>query len=182
MNSKKWFLMSVFLASLLIASDSLFAQRPTSFPIPKSDSQSEQQTGGYYRLDFIVRSMDAGKATSARNYSLWMQAGDAQADLKAVNEVPYASTSQSINYRSVGTEIICMLKELEGKIRLSILASISEVVSPERDQDVKTPVFHNIHSKATTLLELEKPTIISSIDDATSKRRIQIEVTATKLK
>jgi hypothetical protein len=183
MNFKKSSLYAVvFLFSL---SASLFAQRATPTPNPRSDMQSEQQPGSYYRLDFAVLVIEGGKTTNTRNYSLWTQAGEgndsrAASDIRAINEVPY--TSNQIQYRSVGTQFFCTLKELEGKIRISMTAEISEVVPPEKDQDAKAPVFHSISAKATTLLELEKPTIVSSIDDSISKRRFQIEVTATKLK
>jgi hypothetical protein len=65
----------------------------------------------------------------------------------------------------------------------------SSVVAPERLKEqqgasgpVVPPVLRQVRFSGNSLVALGKPTVISTLDDVTSNRRYEIEVTVTKVK
>jgi hypothetical protein len=146
---------------------------------PKTADASKPET--FYRLDFAIREMDGEKLVDTRNYSLWVRAGHAES-MKAGSEVPYSNSQGNTSYRSTGVSIACTLKDTEGSPWLSVNIDISGLAPAEKGAAPSAPIFRSTSVGAETLLTFGKSTTISSVDDPATKRRFQVDVTATKIK
>ncbi len=181
MNRKMRYLFVSLILVALLAAVPMMAQQPA----PAKPEES------FYRLDLVLRELEDGKVINARSYSMWLASGEGRgggASIRAGNDIPMVRTVQTdkpadITYRNVGVNIDCRLSESASGPVLTMNGSIANVVAPELGMDNKLlPVFRNINLNAYTLLTPGKATLISSADDPGSKRRFQLEVTATKLK
>jgi len=72
-------------------------------------------------------------------------------------------------------------QELDGAVLLSSTIEASSL-APQRDEQTRQAVIRQMRFEVRTVLSPGKPTMISSMDDPTSKERFQVEVTATKIK
>lgn len=177
--TRKVFCLLSFVIVLIVAIAAPAQQTPSPFP-PKKDVS-------FYRLDFVMRELDDGKAVNTRSSSILMKADGVYATLKSGYDTPVTlnpNQGGSSNYRNVGFQLDCALDEIDNNPVATISASISDVLHPDQTNEAKPtpPVFRNIAFKSAALLTPGKPTTVSSIDDPNSKRRFQLEVTATKLK
>jgi len=131
--------------------------------------------------------MDGDKTVDTRNYSLWVQSGNA-ASMNAGSEVPYFSgsfstagseTAKNISYRSVGVSIQCLVKEGNGGPQLDLSLNISDALPPEKSSD--TPAFRKVSLNSKAMLTVGLPTTVSIVEDPGSRRRYQVDVTAIEL-
>jgi hypothetical protein len=132
-----------------------------------------------YRLDFSVKELEEGKTINTRQYSLNLNADDAN-EIKIGTRVPVESGQGQYQYIDVGTSIWCRIGERSDGIPVSVRAEISNFAVP--DHETGHPVIRQLKIDASTLALLGKPMIIGSVDDPNSKRQFQLEVTVTKLK
>jgi hypothetical protein len=139
-----------------------------------------------YRVDFTLTEVNDGKRTNARNYSLITQVGHRD-KLRVGGRVPVATTEgpslpqMQFQYLDIGMNIDCTVQELDGAVLLTSTIEASSV-APQRDEQTHQPVIRQMRFEIRTVLSPGKPTMISSMDDPTSKERFQVEVTATKVR
>jgi hypothetical protein len=160
---------------------------PPSPPVPASPPRmaDSPKPAAFYRLDFAIREMEGEKLLDTRNYSLWTQTGRSER-MTAGSEVPYASSSSNMSYRKVGVSINCTTTETDGNLSLWLSLDISGVAPSEKSADpamqLMQVVFRSVSFSATAVLTPGKSTMIGSVDDPATKRRFQVDVTATKTK
>jgi hypothetical protein len=138
-----------------------------------------------YRLDFVIREMDDGKVVNSRNYSMIMtstdERGRTMGDLRAGSRIPVNIGDKGIQYVDVGVNISSRLYVLEsGALLLENSTEISTLATPEGQG--ANPIIRQIRSNTIGEVNVGKASQIALLDDPVSKRRFQIEVTATKLK
>jgi len=123
----------------------------------------------------------------SRTYSMWVKSGSTE-KTTAGSEVPYPGTSyskegtattKSIQYRSVGVSISCLVKEGCSGPQLELNLEISNALPPAKNVDA--PVFRRISLRSNTLLNVGKPTPVGIVEDPAGRNRFHVEVTATKL-
>lgn len=132
-----------------------------------------------YRLDFSVKELEDGKTINTRQYSLNLNADDAN-EIKIGTRVPVETGQGNFQYIDVGTNIWCRIGERSDGIPLSVRAEISNFAIP--DQATGHPVIRQLKINASTLALLGKPMTVGSVDDPNSKRQFQLEVTVNRLK
>jgi hypothetical protein len=71
--------------------------------------------------------------------------------------------------------------EMESDLSMSITADVSGALQ-EAATSTPAPVIRNNRWTSTVVIPVRKPTVVFSSDDATTKRQLQLEVTATPLK
>jgi hypothetical protein len=175
-----WFVFAMSVA--LIAAGGATAQQPPG-------SSAPQKNVSFYRLDLVLRELDDGKLINTRSYFMLLKADGASASLRAGNEIPISVISfqekpAGTNYRNIGFSIDCALEEIDGTPAITLSAGIDSVLPPEQIDVPKStlPGFRHLTFKSAATLSPGKPTMVSSIDDPNSKRRFQLEITATKHK
>ena len=180
---------------LLLAAGLATAQETPKAPSPPSEAQ--KKPGSVYRLDYVVRELEDGKRINSRLYSLSLSGKSTQRfALRVGSKVPIEKTafhgtgvsSGTVEYQDVGINIDSRLYELPDDILLNTTFESSSIVTPEKPAEERgnpislPPVFRQVRFNGDSLVTLGKPTVIATLDDVTTNRRYEIEVTATKMK
>jgi hypothetical protein len=112
--------------------------------------------------------------------------------IKVSTRVPITTEEKgkdkAYTYIDVGLRINCSLKEqVDRRVQLNCDIEISSFVRPEQVASVTgnagptAPVFRTTRAESWALLTLGKPAVFTTVDDINSAKRLQIEVTATKI-
>lgn len=169
----------------------LFAQTSTkaaSDQAAKKDAvEKEHFQETYYKMNFNIFELEDGKRVNQREYSMVSKSDEARpSTLRASTRVPISTTGEKqIQYIDAGLDIRCLsVREMAGKVAANCEVNISNFVLPEQSPEARNspgPVLRTTNATSWALLTPGKPTVISTIDDVNSKKRIQIELTATKI-
>ncbi|HYA26326.1 MAG TPA: hypothetical protein VEF05_19355 [Terriglobales bacterium] len=155
------------------------AQEQTS---AKTPVESAEKTANAYRLDFTIHEIEDGKRINARQYSIDLNAGDAN-DLKIGTRVPVEAKQGEMQYIDVGTRIWSRVKERDNGLVLEVRAEISNFAVPDQANRTNSmPLLRQMQINASTVTIPGRPTVVGSVDDPNSKRQFQLEVVATRLK
>ena len=186
MNPSKGF--SLLILALLMAAPAIQAQQQPEPPVkdelnakprlPVPNPLRKDKPEGFYRLDFVIREMDGEKVIDTRNYSMWVQM-EREKTVKAVSEVRVPA-GNSVNIKTIGVSISCYVSETDGLPWISVNASITDMMPPEKAGEA--PVFRNIGLESMALLSLGKSATVGKVEDPITKHRFQVDVTGTKLK
>jgi 3D (Asp-Asp-Asp) domain-containing protein len=148
----------------------------------KQNAASEQERAVHaYRLDFSVNELEDGKKINSRQYSMNLNADDAN-EIKIGTRVPVESGHEQFQYLDVGTSIWCRIGERADGIPMSVRADISNFAIPDQGTHESRPVVRQFKINASTLALPGKAMVVGSVDDPNSKRQFQLEVTATKIR
>ena len=184
---RTWQVMLLTAAGLLMAAS--FAA-PQQEPPKAAPGWKDASTRGVnvYRLDFVVRELEDGKQLNSRSYSLSAKSDD-WGGLRVGSRVPVGPTQgyKELTYEPVGINIDCQPHERDegGGVLLDFkFESTSLAVSkePQGASEPVPPIFRQVRFSGNSLVALGKPTVISKLDDVTSNRHYEVEVTATKVK
>ena len=141
----------------------------------------------FYRLEFVVKEVEGGKVLNARTYSTTVAADARELGPTAIRtgaKVPYQTATgdpKNFQYLDIGVNIDCRsIREVERALSLYVSADISSVPSDAATPGVAPTIRQNRWS-SLTIVPLKKPTLIFSSDDPTSKRQMQLELTATPI-
>jgi hypothetical protein len=152
---------------------------------PDEDSLSKPME--VYRVEFTITELVDNKKINTRTYSLVAQQGMLN-KLRIGGRMPMATSGGGPNnlpaqyqYFDVGVNIDCTVREREGLVLLSSVIDLSSV-SPQRDDQTHQPVVRQVRSEVRTALSPGKPTVISGMDDPTTKARFEFEVVAARAK
>jgi hypothetical protein len=134
-----------------------------------------------YRLDFSVNEIEDGKRINARQYSMNLNAGDANT-IKIGTRVPVEMNQGTFQYLDVGTNIFARLGHDQDVLPLEVRAEISNFAMADQQNQSARPLLRQMQINGSTVVMLGKPTVIGSVDDPNSKRQFQLVVTATRLR
>ena len=173
----------------------LLAQAPASgseSPAKKNAAAGQEATAppadNFYKLSFAIYELDDGKRVNQRDYSMIGRTGSGQISARVWTRLPMYSEDKKVTYVNGGLEIRCSLKDAPPqKVQASCDFEISSFVLPEqaaealRNAPGGVPILRTTSTSTWAVLTPGKSAIIASIDDVNSKKRTQIEVTATRL-
>jgi hypothetical protein len=137
----------------------------------------------FYKLDFVVREVEGGKPVNSRTFSAILQVQTQQrevgtANIRAGGRVPYTSGG-GLQFFDVGVSIDAKdLRETKSDVSVNISSDISSV-APEAPAN--PPVIRQNRWSSTVIVPVKKPTVIFVSDDMSSKRQMQLELTATPI-
>jgi hypothetical protein len=136
----------------------------------------------FYKLDFVVKEIEGGKAVNTRTYSTNASSDkNSAAVIRAGNRIPVSNPSGQFNFIDVGVNIDARnIQELGSDIGMTIQAELS-TAQPQEAPNTPMVVRQNRWS-SQVILPLKKPTVIFSSDDLNTKRQMQLEVTATPIR
>jgi hypothetical protein len=138
----------------------------------------------FYRLDLAVKELDGGKTVNSREYFMMVSTGHENNSLRTGTKLPYGSEDKR-SYMEVGVNFDCreVVPTASGELSMVLSADVSSVA----DGDIKAatagyPVLRTNRWGSSVVVPLGRPIAVFSSDDLASKRRMQVEVTATALK
>ena len=144
-----------------------------------------------YKVEFTVNELDNGKKINSRSYSMLMRAEASpkwtdRQRLRVGSKVPVSiggTSASPVQYQDVGMNIDCRLMPMgNGKVSIDTNWEYSAVGEEERAaHDSQPPVFRQVRSSVQAVLPLDKPTVISEMDDVASTHRFVFEVNVTKI-
>ncbi len=152
---------------LMVGAGMCLAQEPEA---------TKDQAPKFYKLDFVVKDVEGGKTVVAHNYTLIVADGHRGASqIRAGSKVPVGgpTTYQTID---IGTNIDCnAVTESHDELSFDLLAEVSSIL---QDGDTH-PVIRQNKWVSRVVVPLKKPTVVFASDDNTTKRVLELEVTAT---
>lgn len=152
--------------------------------LPQSESPKPPESPKAYQLDFVVKELEDGKVINSRNYSMMVSGQSGIGSIRAGNKVPVetkAPPSGEFTYLDVGVNIDCRgVMEVQGKLNLVVTADITAVVSdiPRPNQN---PLIRSTKWTGGVVVPYHKSTVLFASDDTTSKKRIELELTAAPI-
>ena len=143
------------------------------------------ESSKFYKLDFVVKEVEGTKVLNARSYSMIVSTEQPSpaSSIRAGSRVPIFSSpgSTQYTYTEVGVNIDCRsAQQLGNELSLVVTADITSTA-----QDPATaspPVLRQNKWNSIVVVPIRKPLVVFSSDDATSKRQMQLELTATPIR
>lgn len=187
-SMKKFFMLfMLFLAAVPLTAQEAAkkGQEPSAKKEPRE--VAKQAALPTYRLAFSIYELQEGKKINQRDYSLLAQADDRGGNkLKVGTRVPIDVGSGNVTYADVGFDMECLAAEtVNNKLAVRVDMTLTNFAIPEQNTDPRTagsrPVLRGVTQRVRTILTPGKPQVISSMDDVNSNKRMQVELTATKV-
>ncbi|WP_348267295.1 hypothetical protein P8936_16000 [Edaphobacter paludis] len=146
----------------------------------------------YYHLAFVVKELEAGKVINSRDYAMNIGTVEHQSmnfntrSIRNGTRVPIEIEPGKATYIDVGVNIDCKsVMDLDGRLGMEVSADISSVSDSKMQGTVEArgmPMIQQNKWNSQVLVVLGKPTVLFSSDEVTSKRTLQLELTATEIK
>ncbi|MBV8710055.1 MAG: hypothetical protein JO028_22915 [Acidobacteriaceae bacterium] len=161
-----------------VAPDSSLAQ---ATPDSSSKAASTSQDKRFYKLDFTVKQIEAGKIINSRSYSVVL-AGQRKASMRSGIRVPFKRDGNP-DYLNVGLNIDCGdAVEVDGQLSLHIKAEMSSMAGSPENNSATLPALRQNQWESDVVFPLRKATTIFSSDDLASKQNVQLEILATPIR
>ena len=150
-----------------------------------SFAQTERESpNGFFHLDFVTKELDDNKVINTRTYSLTVS-DKAPGSIRTGSRVPVSTGNNptQFTYIDLGVNIDCRdVRELPGQLTLSVSADISAANTETGSSSNPNPVIRQYKWGSTVIVPFRKATHIFSSEDLGSKRKFQLELTATPIK
>jgi hypothetical protein len=158
-----------FLIPLIVLAGTAFAQT--------ADSQR------FYKLDFVVKEVEGGKPVNSRAFSTMLAASQGsnreQSTIRAGGRVPVAAAG-STSFFDLGVNIDARdLRESQTDVAVNLSVDITTIAQENASSQ---PIVRQNRWSGTVLAPVKKATLVFASDDITSKRQLQLEMTATPVK
>ena len=144
-----------------------------------------------YRLDFVLSEFESGKKVNTRNYVMLLQE-DHKGQFRVGSRVPVvtgsfsppnATVNTQFQYMDVGVNIDCRLSGDENNLALDGTAEVSSVAGTGGTPGTAAePVVRQSKTSFTASIPAGKPTLLASVDEVDAPRKMEIVVTATRVK
>jgi type II secretory pathway component GspD/PulD (secretin) len=146
-----------------------------------------------YRVTYTLTELDAGKTVSTEHYSMLLGDGE-RSSLKEGNKVPVAtgtftpessssgSTQTQFTYLDIGMNFDATVSVSGDSVRLKSKVEDSSLDQPVTISGVTEPVVRQSVLVGTSILTLDKPSMLGSIDVPNSTRHMDIAVVVEQVK
>lgn len=151
----------------------------------------------YYHLVFVVKELEGGKVINSREYVTSIATTERRDEnmfvrsIRSGTKLPIESEQNKLVFIDVGVNIDCKnVIDLGDRLGMGVSAEISSaqnasVVDHSRVETPlqnAAPMIQQNKWNSDVVVVLGKPTVLFSSDGATSKRTLQLELTATEMK
>jgi hypothetical protein len=177
----------ILILTFLAAGTMAAQDTPKSTEKPDKDVVVKKAAIPNYKMAFSIYELQEGKKINQRDYSLLLEANDRGANtLKIGTKVPIDAANGGTTYADVGFELRCSaIETVNGKLAVGVDITITNFAVPEQNTDPRTagsrPVLRGVTQRVGTVVTPGKPQILTSMDDVNSNKRMQVELTATKM-
>lgn len=145
-----------------------------------------------YRIDYTFSELQNDKRVNARSYSLLVRASE-RGSIRLGDRMPVATSSTKegevqFQYLDVGVSIDSRVEDSDVPDRGSSIDLFTNIdisnVAPNQSVDNRTgaPIVRQTKFQNENIVPLGKQVLLSSADEVDGTRRLQIEVTATKIR
>jgi hypothetical protein len=154
---------------------------------PKKDATEPTHTQKFYKLSYLIYEVEDGKKINERSYTIPVTTDNGRTRdswMKVGTRVPVTMKENEVQYLDVGLNISCNVNEQADRFIVFTDLDISSFALPEQGTDPHNsamPVLRNIKQHFNTIVTPGKPAVVTTMDDINSKKRMQVEVTATRI-
>jgi hypothetical protein len=188
--------MNIFtkLTLILALTTSLFGQQPSKSTADQpaatkasTESRDPAPTLNFFKLAFVMYELEDGKRTNQRDYMMIGKTNNqAASSVRIETRVPiYTEEGKKMTYVDAGLTLRCnLMEQADHKLQANCDIEISGFInrsSPEQLANNGAPVLRTTRVSSWALLTLGKSTVIATVDDINSTKRMQVELTATKV-
>jgi hypothetical protein len=153
------------------------------------EGEAQLRPTGSYKVEFTVNELENGKKINARSYSARLNANTLPQwtgwqQTRVGSRVPFAVEAGKFEYVDIGMNIDCRLMSMGGSGYVVVGANWEySSVAGERivSQNTQNPVIRHVSSQVEAVVPLDKPTVISEVDDVASTHHYVFEVKVTKI-
>jgi hypothetical protein len=157
-----------------------------------------QGSGAVYKVEYRIHDGSDAAAKAGRRYTILIDSsgrgtfhvgeripvatGSFQSGPNGVGVNPVVNTQ--FNYLDVGVSIETKLGEVNGKVELSSnldLSTISEHKAQPGSPVISAPTVAQMKIVVDALVPPGKPTLVASIDDPVTQRKVEVEALVTKI-
>ncbi len=150
-------------------------------PARAEEAARSERSRATYRLDYVLSDLAGGKRTNARTWSMTVNEGS-QGQLRNGTRVPVA-VDKGVQYMDVGLKVNGRVTERDGDLVLETEIELSSFALPEAPTEARgNPTLRTVSETLSARPAPGKPTTLSTLDDFDGKRRLQLEVTVTRVK
>jgi hypothetical protein len=170
------------------------ADQPTKDQPQKKEvlAGREGMTENFFKLSFVMYELDDGKRTNQRDYMMIGRADNQPSSIRVATKIPIYTevkgNDKAYSYIDAGLNIRCSLKEqVDRRLQFHCDIEMSSFMRPEQiagaigQAGPEAPVLRTTRTESWVLLTLGKPAVLTTVDDINSAKRMQVEVTATKV-
>lgn len=187
---------------ILALATSLFGQqaaKDTADQTAKDQPQKKEVLAGqngmtenFFKLAFVMYELDDAKRTNQRDYMMIVRTDNQPSSIRVATKIPITTEEKgkdkAYTYIDVGLKINCSMKEqVDRRLQFHCDIEMSSFIRPEQIASVTgnagpvLPVLRTTRTESWALLTLGKPAVFTTVDDINSTKRMQVEVTATKV-
>ncbi|HZI55537.1 MAG TPA: hypothetical protein VFF39_02115 [Verrucomicrobiae bacterium] len=168
------------------------ADQPAKDQQPKVLAGREGMTENFFKLAFVMYELNDGKRINQRDYMMIGRTDNQPSSIRVSTRVPITTAEKGgdkqYTYTDVGLRINCSMKEqVDRRLQLHCDIEISSFISPEQIANATgnagpaAPFLRSTRTESWALLTLGKPANLTTVDDVNSAKRLQVEITATRL-
>jgi hypothetical protein len=153
-------------------------------------AQESKDGGPLYRVEVNFREGNDSGALTDRRYTLLVtdskkvvfKVGSRTPAVSGSLEPPASGSmvSTQFTYLDVGVNIQCTLHAVGGKVAINGSLDMSNIDGASAVAGVHNPIVKQTRLDLEAVVELGKPTVVASIDDPLTTRKLQVEVTVSK--
>jgi hypothetical protein len=155
-------------------------------------ADGDGMTGNFFKLAFAMYELNDGKRTNQRDYMMIGRADNKPSNIRVSTRVPIYTEAKggdkAYTYIDAGLNIRCSLKEqVDRRLQFHCDIEMSGFVRPEQiagaigQSGPEAPVIRTTRTESWAFLTPGKPAVLTTVDDVNSAKRLQVEVTATKI-
>ena len=178
---------ALLLTCLLLATSSAAQESKDSKPGAAPESKvvtvvRPQKPAATYKLDFTLIELEDTTRVNSRSYSLLLEE-EAWGRTRIGTRVPLSmGEGKGVQYMDVGFSLDARLNQQDGDLRLELRLEVNSFVPVEGEAArPREPVLRNMRSELAASIAPGKPTLLTTVDELSSRRRFQVEVTATRI-
>lgn len=192
---RKTIKLTMLAMALLLAATTMHAQ-DTAKPEVKNQKAAEQEPAKFFHLNFVVKELEGGKVVNSRSYAMiigvypYKQFGpgaylNQQArSIRTGTRVPVEMEAGKSDYVDVGVNIDCRSTMLvQNQLAMNVSAEVSSIeTAPDGAAKTSLPPIHQNKLNSDVIVSMGKPTVLFTSDDVTSRRTLELELTATPIR
>jgi hypothetical protein len=188
--------MNIFtkLTLILALTTSLFGQQPAkgtadqpATPKAFAENRDPAPTLNFFKLAFVIYELEDGKRTNQRDYMMIGKTNNQPSSVRIGTRVPiYTEEGKKVTYVDAGLTLRCnLMEQADRRLQADCDIEISSFIRPEQlagsGNDGSAPVQRTTRTSSWALLTLGKSTVLATVDDINSTKRMQVELTATRV-
>jgi len=145
-----------------------------------------------YRLDYLLTELEGGKKTDSKDYTVLLDGDRKTGRLRVGTRMPVATGAGEAKwqYMDLGVTIEAnTLSATDTSLGLRNRVEVSSIVMPTAESGKAStlgsptqPIIRNFTGESEVTVPFNKPTTLFTLDEPSSKRSFQVQLTATEIR